>query len=184
MLSSRIAVALLAPAGVVAGHALAYSAAHGWEHERQAMLSGHGPFPMFAAVALPLALVGLLLVAAPVRGPSRVRLAPLAAAQVGLVASVEFVERVIGVEPLAQVLHDPTVWVGIAAQLLTATVLLLLVRAVERVRPQHPVLAICVPVSAGRLWEPTRADVPTDRRWLRSVRRRGPPSGQPLVVRG
>ena len=160
MLLSRLLIALLAPAGVVAAHALAYGAAHGWEHERQAMLSGHGPFAMLAAVALPLALAGLVVVVATTPAAGRPRIGQQAIAQSTTFAVALFLERGLGLQPLADVLHDPAVWLAVAGQLATAAVVVVLIRAADRslTRTTCPVLS-CSVVGPDRSWMPS-----TDRR--------------------
>lgn len=158
MFISRLVAALLAPAGVVAAHALAYTAAHGWEHERQAMLTGHGVLPVLAAVALPLLFVAL--VAVVVTGPvgGRPRLRQQVTFHLTLFGVVEYAERVAEVGSLTRLVHDPAVWLGAAAQVATAALVLLLVRATDRLvaggttvgRP--PAAAAAIPV-----WQPTMA---------------------------
>lgn len=184
MLTSRLLTALLAPTGVVAAHALAYGAAHGWEHERQAMLSGHGPFAMLAAIALPLGLAGLLVLVATTPAAGRPRVRQQTVAQVSTFFVAVFVERVLGVQPVAEVLHDPAVWLAVAGQVATAALVVALVRAVDRTlgRCSAPAAAGSA-VSTGRAWTPSAA--PRNwRQWLvGSIGLRGPPAGGVLSVR-
>lgn len=176
MFISRLVTALLAPAGVVAAHALAYSAAHGWEHERQAMLTGHGPLAVLAAVALPLLFVALVVVV--VTGPAGARpgVRQQATTHLAVFAAVDYAERVAGVASLASLVHDPAVWIGVAAQVATAMLVLLLVRATDQL------VAACSVVSeapmawhVGAVWQPSttvRARPPS---FLASSPRRAPP---------
>lgn len=131
MSTSRLISALFAPTGVVAAHALAYGAAHGWEHERQVVVSGHGTFAVLAAVALPLGLAGLLLLVATSPTVDRPVVRQQASVQVATFTVALFVERVLGVEPLVEVLHDPAVWLAVTGQVVTAALVVALVRAVD-----------------------------------------------------
>lgn len=184
MLASRLLTALLAPTGVLAAHALAYGAIHGWGHERQAMLTGHGPFAALAAVALPLALAALLVVAVTPPTAGRPRLRQQAVVQVTTFVAALFVERVLAVEPLVEVLHDPATWLAAAGQVATAAVVVALVRVADR-RLRHcdapPSVGRTVPI--GHAWVPSGGQQVRPR-WSRGVvGPRAPPAGVEMPVR-
>lgn len=177
MLVPRLLTALLAPAGVIAAHAFAYSAAHGWEHERQAMLTGHGPLAMLAAAALPLLFVALLTLMATTRESGRPGWRQLTTTQLGLLVVVELVERTMGVSSLAEFLHDPAVWLAVAGQLATAALLVWLTRCTDRLiegclPPANPRF-IDGPTSA---WQPARLGRRAASTVLSAIQRRGPPA--------
>lgn len=184
MFTSRLVTALLAPAGVVAAHALAYSAAHGWEHERQAMLTGHGPLAMLAAVSLPLLFVALVVVV--VTGPAgrRPGLRQQAATHLAVFVVVEYAERVAEVASLTSLVHDPAVWIGAAGQVTTAMLVLLLVRATDRL------VAVCsvagaspTAFRAGTVWQPSMTLRAHPASFLTSSPRRGPPVPSAPAIR-
>ena len=177
MLVPRLLTALLAPAGVIAAHAFAYGAAHGWEHERQAMLTGHGPLAMLAAAALPLLFVALLTLMATTRESGRPGWQQLATTQVGLLIVAELAERTTGVASLAEFLHDPTVWLAVTAQLATAALLVWVTRCTDRLVER------CLPPSVGpsgpgvtSLWQPATTVRRATSRVLSAIQRRGPPA--------
>lgn len=184
MFTSRLVTALLAPAGVVAAHALAYSAAHGWEHERQAMLTGHGPLAMLAAVALPLLLVALVVVV--VTGPvgRRPGLRQQAATHLVVFAAVEYTERVAGVTSLTSLVHDPSVWIGAAAQVATAMLALLLVRATDRLVVACSAVGWSPTVSLrDTVWQPSTTLRTHPGNCLVSSPGRAPPPGAVRTIR-
>lgn len=184
MLFSRLLTVLLAPAGVVAAHALVYGVAHGWEHERQAMLSGHGPFAMLSAVALPLALVGLVVVVATSSAVGRPRIRQQAAAQLVMFAVALFLERGLGVQPLAEVLHDPMVWLAVAGQLATATLVVVLIRTADRSLGRCIRRArLCSTVGADRMWTPSTGRRVPHALQVASLGMRGPPGALVLSDR-
>lgn len=132
MLLPRLLAALLAPAGVVAAHAVAYTVAHGWEHERQTLLSGHGPFAVLIAVALPLSLVALIVIVAGDRRVTGLRWRQFVAVQLPLLVGVEVIERATGFVPLVELLHDPAAWAAVTLQLVVASGTLAILRAGSR----------------------------------------------------
>lgn len=184
MSTTRLLSALLAPIGVVAAHTLAYGVAHGWEHERQAMLSGHGPFAILAAVALPLAVAALLVLVATTPTVGRPAVRQQAAVQVCTFVVAVFVERVLGVEPLVQVLHDPVVWLAVTGQVVTAALLVALARAVDRTLGRCVAPAPAVPAVQFRR-QPIPSPAPRScRRWLVGASGlRGPPAAAVVSVR-
>ena len=120
---SRSPFGLLVPAGVVGGHALVHTLAHGWQYERQLLVSGHGPLRLLAAAALPLAVLGLLSATAGRHAATRARIVGLVSSQMLIFALVVVGERGAEQGTVAALVHDPLVWAGVAAQLLTGLLL-------------------------------------------------------------
>jgi hypothetical protein len=152
MFMPRLLAALFAPAGVVAAHALAYTAAHGWEHERQTVLSGHGPFTLLAGLALPLCLVALVVVVASDGRWRLPRWREFCAVQAPLLVAVEVIERVTAFEPLVELLHDPAAWAALALQSAAAAVFVRAVRAVEGLGPTLHLDTTSVPTARAPGW--------------------------------
>ena len=126
--SARVAVALAAPAGVLAGHAVGYLAgdAHSGGHAvDHAYLSGA------AAVVGPLAVAALVWAGLSGARPGARSLpfGPLLAAQWALFFGQEMIEHALaGHGPLAA-LESPAVWLGLAAQVVVALALAVLLHA-------------------------------------------------------
>ena len=126
--SARAAVALAAPAGVLAGHAVGYlpgdphSAGHAVDHS---YLAGA------AAVAGPLVVAAMLWAAlGGARGRSRPpAVGPLLVAQSALFTGQEMVEHTLAGHGAGEALRSPAVWTGLAAQALVALALALLLGA-------------------------------------------------------
>jgi hypothetical protein len=156
----RLAVALLIPAGTLAGHAAAYALvgphAHGHADH------GHGYLTGVAALAVPLAAAALLWHGC--QGATRGRrpaLGPLLVAQPLLFLVQELLEQLFAGHGMASVAQSPAVRVGVVAQVVAVGMTLLLVRAARatgravlatflRLRPfrvQRPEMA-CPPFSA------------------------------------
>ena len=184
MLILRLLTALLAPAGVIAAHALAYGVAHGWEHERQAMLTGHGPLAILASVALPLLFVALLVLAVTNPAAGRPRWRQLTSTQLVLYGAVELLERAVGVLPLAEILHDPAVWLAVAAQLGTAGLVLWVAGCTDRLvgRCLPPKLDIST-LEIGDVWQPAGREPTVSTPVAHTIRRRGPPPTMAIPVR-
>ncbi len=180
----RPALALLAPAGVVAGHAFGHLVAPG--HAGNAV--DHGYLGLAAVAAGPLALVALAWAGARGRQTAQgetaqraarpVPLGALLAAQCLLFGGQEAIEHAVAGHGPADVLASGALWAGLAAQVATALVLVLLVRAatttgarlagVVAARPVIPGL----PVS-GRCH--AAGPAPLRSRPVTSVASRGPP---------
>jgi hypothetical protein len=110
------AVLLVAPAGVLIGHVIAY-AASGPGHAPGA--AGHGYLSSLAAVAVPLAVAGLCLSALG-KGAPGVSLRQLCALQCAAFVTQETLEHLVAGEPLVAVVGSVPVWLGLGAQAIVA----------------------------------------------------------------
>ncbi len=131
----RPALALLAPSGVLAGHAVGHliAPADGGH------AVDHGYLGVAVAMAAPLALLALAWVGARGREVSRpVPLGALLAAQLLLFGGQEAIEHVAAGHGAGAFLGSPAVWVGLAAQVVTALVLVLLLRVTATAGPASP----------------------------------------------
>lgn len=176
----RPALALVAPSGVLAGHAVGHLIAPG--HGGHAV--DHGYLGPAVAVAAPLALVALALAGATGRHASRRRppLGALLVAQMLLFGGQEAVEHAAAGHGAGAFLGSPAVWIGLAAQVVTALALVLLLRAsavagarlaaVVATRATVPGL----PVSGRCRAAPS---VPLRSRLVTAVASRGPPALSP-----
>jgi hypothetical protein len=150
----RVTLALMMPAGVLAGHALGYGVAGphaGHDH--------HGYLPAAGAAAAVLALAALFAAAA---GPGRghIRLSHLVAAQAAAFATQEVIEHAAAGHGAAAVLESPAVWLGLAAQVATALCAALVVASASAA---GAVLLAARPADAARAlpaptWLPPAAD--------------------------
>ena len=128
--SPRVAVVLAAPTGVLAGHALGYTAAG-----PHAGAVDHSYLGTAAAVVGPLAVAAVLWAVA-TGGRSRSRsglrplpLGPLLAAQWAMFAGQEMVEHALAGHGPADALASPAVWLGLGAQAVVALGLAVLLKA-------------------------------------------------------
>lgn len=174
---------LLAPAGMLIGHAVGYLMAPSTEHHA-AVAAAHGHVPAVVALAAPLAIAGLVLGALHHRRPShRGGLLSLSVLQVTTYCGMEVVERVAAGLDAVGAVSDPMVLAGLGAQLVVAAVLLAVHRGARRAgrfiaealrRPR------LLPANDGaRLAFPATSYVPVCRAGWRAWQRRGPP---PLLL--
>ena len=134
----RLSTLAVAVAGVLAGHAFAFSspAAHhhadGTAHLHDAV---HGYLPAVAAVAVPLGFVALLaMVVGELRGRRpRIDLAGLLVLQASLFLGQESIERLVAGGSPGGILLDPVLWVGLGAQFFVAGAILATIRGVAHV---------------------------------------------------
>jgi hypothetical protein len=178
-----------AVAGLLLGHAVAYALAIPDPHHRVLALdrAGHAYLPAAGRTALILVLAGVVaLLIRAVEGRGRAedrRIGPLAGtlalAQMGAFAGQEVLERLVTGAPLADLVHDHLLAIGLAVQVLLAlagaTLLHWLLRATVRaVRvatvPARPVRPALAGVAASTAWRPRARAVA----WIPSVR--APPS--------
>ncbi len=142
---------ILAAAGVLAGHRLAYWTAPHTHEAGVAAHHGHDYLAYLAAVLVPLAAVVLARVAW-LEHRHRQRLVSfraLVALQVGLFLVQELVERAaLGVN-VADLFLERVLWVGVGAQLLVAGFVLGMARATPQAIPR--VLGLASRASAGHL---------------------------------
>ena len=127
-----MAVLLLVPAGVLAGHALGYNAA-GQVHGGPAATAGHphGYLAAAAPVATVLALLALAGVAIGRAGRGTVSFRSLLALQWAALLVQEGVEHALAGEPVTTLLTSPALWLSLAGQMAAAAGALLLVRSVR-----------------------------------------------------
>ena len=168
----------LAIAGSLAVHGLAYLVAHPDPRLRSAALDGHGYLGAVAALAIPLATIGVLGLA--VRSARRLD-AVLSIRRLALVQTIVFVtqevlERLPG-ERLDELLREPAVLVGLALQVPIAAAAVAMVRLGRRVADT----ARAADLAIGAPWprpvllvaRPRLAVAAVDR--PSPIRRRGPP---------
>jgi len=148
----------LAFAGAVGGHMLAYALVEPGEHERTELLlsTGHGLWPVVAALALAALVAGL---AGCLRDGARCLLGPpyhralyastagtLAAVQVCSFVLLETAERTLAHGHLHHVMGEPAVVVGMVVQVVSALIgaalLVLFERVVEHLRDREPRSAV------------------------------------------
>lgn len=114
--SSRL---LVAAAGVLVGHAAAYAIPHDGGHAHDAV---HGYLHLLAPLLAPLALMAMLrLTAAEARRCGSLRLGGLVGLQMGLFGTMETLERLASGAPFADLLTSPALWIGLAAQVVVAS---------------------------------------------------------------
>ncbi len=178
--SARVAVAVAAPSGVIAGHAIGYLAG---DPHSGAHAVDHSYLQPMAALATPL-LVAALAWAAVSGARSRVRPLPVTAllgAQWTLFAGQEMVEHTLAGHGPAGALGSPAVWLGLAAQALTAVALVVLLRvaalAGHRAAASPPRSALALAPVTGRAG-PRSARVPRAA-VAAAVPARGPPRPSP-----
>lgn len=173
----RLGVALLIPAGALAGHAAAYGIAgpHGPGHADP----GHGYLATVVAVAVPLALVALVWHACQgATGGRRPSLGLPLLAQPLVFLGQEGLEHLLAGHGMASFAGSPAVRVGVLAQAVVAGLTLLLVhgaRATGR--------AVATTFLRSRPYRRTRPVVPrppastpvVSRAWRTRVSERGPP---------
>jgi hypothetical protein len=126
----RPALVLAAPAGVLGGHAIGYLLAPG---PAGTAAVHHGYLALVLAVAVPLAAMAVGWSATVGSGrdgaDSGVALGALLAAQWMLFAGQETVEHALAGHGAAAAFHSPALWCGLAAQVLTALVAVVVLRA-------------------------------------------------------
>jgi hypothetical protein len=170
----------LAFAGAVAGHIVGYLVSFPGANDRSAALlgTGHGSFGQLAAGAVAAVAAALLVLTIRARGREAIRFRWLAARlvplQLTIFASLEFTER--GFDP-ERTFGDPTVLVGLVAQVIVALGAALVARGAQEVarsiRSVAPRSALRAP---ARLPRPARAfSLPHSLRGRWDSRRRAPP---------
>ena len=123
---------LIAPAGMLAGHAVGYLVAPSHLHAA-GVADAHTHVPALATVAVPIAIVALLVLS--LREPRRPRpraLWWLAGLQAAAYAGMEVTERAAAGLDVATAAHDPAVLAGLAAQLLVASAIVVLEHVARR----------------------------------------------------
>lgn len=126
----RWVVLLLVPVGVALGHAGAYRLVYQDHGARHAALAGHGYFTSFTVAAAVCGVAALLrAVVCERRGRMRRQsVGVLAATQTAAFSVLEAGERVLAGQGVSSALGEPTVWVGLIAQLCVAGLLALSVQ--------------------------------------------------------
>jgi hypothetical protein len=130
---SPIAVLLLVPAGVLAGHALGYAGASHVHGGTATAGHSHGYLAAAGAVATLLAVLALAGVAIARPGASRVSFRTLLALQWGLLLVQEGVEHAVAGAPVVTLLTSFALWLSLAGQLVAAAGAALLVRSARAV---------------------------------------------------
>ena len=126
---SPIAVLLLVPAGVLAGHALGYAGAHELHGGAAATAAhSHGYLVAAWAVATLLAGVALTTAGAGAAGPTAVPFRRLVALQWSVLLVQEGAEHALAGEPVTTLLASPALWLSLVFQLAAAAGAVLLVR--------------------------------------------------------
>lgn len=126
MVVRRLAFAVLATAGVPVGHIVGYAVAHPGGAARAAALGGHSYLPGVTSLVVPLGVVTAFAWA--IRTSRELGMAGclrtrhLAAAQLGMFLLQETGERALGDAPIVELLAEPALWCGLAAQILVAHV--------------------------------------------------------------
>jgi hypothetical protein len=172
----RLAVLLLLPAGVLAGHAMGYAGA-GHAHGAAASPHVHGYLASAATVAVPLAVLALLWAVARPAAAAGVSFPRMLALQWVALLFQEAVEHLVAGQPVAALLGSRPLWLGLAAQLAVAGGAILLLRSARAVGARLASLPARVHVllgSAGTAVTATLAGAPRSRRW-RAVPARAPP---------
>jgi hypothetical protein len=169
----RLMIALLVPAGVWLGHALAYAigGTSGADTSQQ-----HGYLGLAPTLTVPSALIAVAWWAAGRRG-RRARLPgalPLAGVQLALFLVQEAVEQLAAGDPLA-VLSAPVLWWGLGVQALVAVLVALVVRGARRTVEAWRRRAASGWASRRATPGPAPARRPFGRRCRTPVSRRGPP---------
>lgn len=180
--TQRTWLILIAVSGVLAGHTLAYAAPVAHAHaDGSAHLhdSVHAYLPLLAAALVPIAVLGLLMLAIDEArsGEQRIDLGALLAVQAGLFLAQESAERLAAGGAPHEILLDPVLWVGLAAQAAVAGATLLMVRSLAgavscrrwRAGTTTRVGPLSIPIL---LPGPLARAVPT---MSASISRRGPP---------
>lgn len=134
MTPRRLAVGLLASAGVAVGHVVAYALAHPTASGRAAALGGHGYFSPLATLVVPVGLIVALGFAISTARSLGLRGAlswrSLALVQVVLFVVQEVGERSVAGDGLGAAGAERAVWIGLIVQVVLA---FLIVRAVDTV---------------------------------------------------
>ena len=166
----RLLLLLMAPAGTLAAHGLAYGPLSGGHHDDEGL---HGYLPIVAVVAISVAVAVLLWTTVFRRGcavelPS---VRSLVLAQLGVFAVQEVVERLAARVSVGDLVSHPAVRWGLASQVLTAAGLLMVTRVLRRTvgallatarraafplaSPSVPIWAVGTrPILANAVWSP------------------------------
>jgi hypothetical protein len=177
---------LLLPGGMAVGHVLGYRLAALWGAPAPAPTAGHGYLQallLLAAPFLTIVLVRSFLGGARAGGITPIRFASLAAAQIGLYVAVELTEfAAAGIDPLAA-LVEPSLVIGVVAQVIVAAVLSTFARAAHRAGAWFAATVPAPTLHPTRPWRP-ESELPNG--FLVSVwslSRRGPPAGVCIASR-
>ena len=129
---------LFVPASVLAGHALQFVMLHPVEETRHGAILTHAHPQVLGAIALALALVGLMW--SVMRGANApiLRLRRLLLPQLAAFAAVEVLESVTAGGLAEQFLHDPRLWLAAACQLAGAAVVVGVQRGARRIGASFP----------------------------------------------
>lgn len=174
----RLVVALTLPFSFVAGHVVGLALDHGGHGQEATVAAGHEYLRSLGAIGIPLVLVSLVvaLVAGARKTPFRPRYLPTAASFLAVFATVEMVEHLAAGWSPADVAREPSFWLGLATQVLVATVVVaalrLLVRVGSLLGGAAPALVVRAGSTAAALVLPRVRSVA-----LTPIRRRGPPVG-------
>lgn len=125
---SPIAVLLLVPAGVLAGHALGYAGAEELHGGAVAVGHSHGYLAVAAAFATLLAAVALATAGAGATGRAAVPFRRLVALQWSVLLVQEAAEHALAGEPVSTLLASPALWFSLVGQLAAAAGAVLLLR--------------------------------------------------------
>lgn len=123
--------ALLVPVGVVASHLLGYLVAHPDPRDRAVALgASHGHLPVLGLLSAAAAVAALGMGGAAGRRGERlvVRIPALAAAQAAVFVAMEVAEHVAHGDAVSSAVTAPSLWWGLAVQLVVAAVSVALLR--------------------------------------------------------
>ena len=122
MTRSRFAVALALPVAFVAGHVVGYGLGHPDHADRLVAEAGHEYLSSLSTAAVPLLVISLLLALLAGTGakPFRPRVVPTALQFVGVYVGVELVEHLTRGWSFEHVATEPSLWLGIATQVVIA----------------------------------------------------------------
>ncbi|MGH8935286.1 MAG: hypothetical protein ACRDXD_03285 [Acidimicrobiia bacterium] len=124
-----LALGVLAVGMAQVGHALGYLLAHPSAEQRRQALGGHAHLGPLVEVLLPLTLAAVAwLVWVEMRGRWRLRPGSLALAQAAAFGTQELAERALAGQGAHALVHEPALWVGLAAQVLVASLVVGAVR--------------------------------------------------------
>jgi hypothetical protein len=167
---------LVVPFGLVAGHVLGYRLALLIGSD-PAAAGGHGHLtaiwvatvPLSVAVVVRAVIGGLRAELAPVR------FVPLAGAQIGAYVAMELVEHAAAGISLAESVRDPSLALGIVAQVAVAWLLWRVVRSVHEIAARFTRDREAMATSSPRVWRPVPLLRGAARVTSGSISQRGPP---------
>jgi hypothetical protein len=168
---------LLLPGGMAIGHVLGYRLAALWGAPAPAPTGGHGYLQALLLLAAPFVTIVLVrsFLGGARAGITPIRFVSLAAAQIGLYMAVEVTEfAAAGISPLAS-LVEPSLVIGVLAQVIVAGLLSTFARAAHRAGAWF---AATTPAPALHPTQPWRPESQPTNGFMVSVwslSRRGPP---------